>query len=254
MITCSLGISLLLSGCLPKTTSSSSGSGSSGSSSSSSTNSSPYWTATPTPTYTYTYYPTATPTGTANNACGDALGDCSGQFPVINLPISNKRGANTAINEPINAYNSWNSTGLGFTTDGRLRLRVQANSQPPRSNCSVSGSYRAPAYSKLKARVVVKLSSGAEIFSQVVGPINVGERSSIIDVPVGSFPSAYPYIVQVDTVTTDTTCMWYGGANSYSCQGYSGNFCGCPVEAPDPTNCWSVNLHVVTSSTNNFAP
>jgi hypothetical protein len=169
----------------------------------------------------------------------------------VNLPISNKRGAQST--EAANTYNSWNSQGLGFTTDGRLRLRLAVNAQPDRSNCGVTGSYRWPAYTKLAARIAVKLSNGSEIWSTTTGNVIVGQQSQIFDVPVSNFPSAYPYIVQIDSVKGDTTCVWQTNANgvNYCNNPINAAWCGCPV-APDPTNCWSVNLQVVTSQTNNF--
>ncbi|MFZ4712246.1 MAG: hypothetical protein ACOYL6_00925 [Bacteriovoracaceae bacterium] len=239
-----------LSGCMPKTSSNSGGT------SSSNTSASQAWWLTPTPTVTATYFytPTVTPTPVytaTNSPCGDPLGDCSSSYPVINLPIT-KRGALNG-SEAMNTYNSWNSSGLGFTTDGRLRLRVAVNTQPTsRSSCGLSGSYNPYFYTKLKARLSVKLNTGAEIWSTVTDSVSTSGVSPIYDVPVSNFPSAYPYIVTVSYVNTDSYCQYQTAMNGANYCNSHQAWCGCPAEAPDGTNCWSLNLHVVTSQTNNF--
>ena len=247
-----LTLILGLSACMPKSKSSSSGGSSSSSAVSATATPGNWWQNTPTPYPTLYYTLTPTPTATSTySPCGDPLGDCTGSYPVINIPISNKRGAQST--EAANVYNSWDSTGLGFTTDGRLRLRLVANSQPDRSSCGVTGSYRWPAYTKQTFVIAVQIGT-TDIWSTTTTELTNGASSQIYDVPVSNFPAS-SYKVVVRAAKNDTTCMWQTAANgaAYCQNSANAAWCGCPV-APDPTNCWSTNLHVVTSSTNNFKP
>lgn len=242
----------LLSSCMPKSPSSSSGS--------SSTNSSPVsgnggglTGTTPTASPTYTVPPTYT-----NNYCDDPIGDCTGQFPVLQFTGIKKRGMPYNGGPDSFPGTAWDSAyeGLGssasLTTDGRLKIKIKVNSRPARLDCGIaSGSYNPYAYTKMRFEVTVRRSGDTNPFyTKAVDPVSVGSTSDVIDVPVSQYPSASPYIIRVAKAKSDSYCLWQSASSWNNCS--SNPACKCPVEESDPTNCWSVDLQIVTSTTNNF--
>lgn len=242
---------ILSSGCMPKKASSTGGSTGSTSTSSVSGTGGGLISTTPTPF--------ATVTGTS---CSDPIGDCSGLYPVIQVQNIIKKQPPT--NNPTDAASIWVSSseasignGSALITDARLRLRVKVNAKPSRSSCGLTtGSWNAFDYKKLKMKITVKRpSDNAVCYTGVVGPVDVGATSPIIDVPITSCASASPHVITIDNVQSDSYCQWQL-SSPYNAQ-YCANTpsaCGCPVAMSDPTNCWSADLQVVTSRTGDFKP
>lgn len=233
---------LNMSGCMPKKATST-GSSTSTSSSPISGNSGGLgsgWTPTPAP------FPTIT---------GSTL------YPIIKVQGIVKRQPptnNVGTQDPNYAWISSNEAYIGngqaLITDAKLQFRIKVNPKPNRTLCGLSGSYNYYDYKQLQFRVSVKRQGDSyNCYQGIIGPTRVGETSQVVDVPVSSCPSSSPHVITIDSVLSDSYCMWVNSAswNSTYCNNTPGA-CGCTVTQPDPTNCWGADLEVSTSRTVSF--
>lgn len=234
---------LNMSGCLPKKAT---GTGSTGTS----TSSSPVGANSGGLGSNWTPGPTPFPTTTSPTA-----------FPIIKVqgivkrqPPTNNVGTQDSNYAWISSNEAYIGNGQALITDAKLQFRIKVNPKPNRTLCGLSGSYNYYDYKKLQMRVSVKRQGDSyNCYSNVTSVLSVGETSQVYDVPVSSCPSSSPHVITIDSVMSDSYCMWVNSAqwNSTYCNNTPGA-CGCAVTQPDPTNCWGVDLEVATSRTVNF--
>lgn len=231
-------IVLSLAGCLPKKAGTTGSVGTSTSSSPVSGNSGGLgsnWTPTPTPFATIT----------------------SSSNPTIKVQNIIKRQPDKST--PTQANSIWLSTsepsigtnGAAFVTDKVFKYRIKVNAQPHWSYCGPwpAMSHTGFSYQKLQMKVTVKNdTSGYVCNSDVIGPINVGSSSPVMEVSSSCLNQAVRPIVQIDSVTSDTQCQWCRSSYWNQPESYC-NPWGCNPLLPDPTQCWSIDLEVATSNT-----